>query len=261
MYGIGQGATMAMSMARPDDSGPVRRAVARAVPPQLNELAGRIPQRWRQRVPMRLRNALVDRLGSPREPFDPDAYPARVNLGCGYDKRPGFLNVDLNDFHDPDLVGDVRSLPALPTGRYTEIVAQDVLEHLDRTDGPRALAEWRRLAAPGAKLTLRVPDLPGVLRWLQREDTVDHHRTVIHHMFGTQAYSGDFHLNGFTELLLCDELFRAGFGARRDGAARRVAVGGRGDRRRPVAGARRGAPASTPPSRAAGAGRARRPSS
>jgi len=88
-----------------------------------------------------------------------------------------------------------------------------VLEHLDRNDGPRALAEWRRLAAPGGKLTLRVPDLPGVLRWLQREDTADHHRTVIHHMFGTQAYSGDFHLNGFTELLLCDELFRAGFGA------------------------------------------------
>ena len=31
-------------------------------------------------------------------------------------------------------------------------------------------------------------------------------------MFGTQAYNGDFHLSGYTELLLCDELFRAGFG-------------------------------------------------
>jgi hypothetical protein len=34
----------------------------------------------------------------------------------------------------------------------------------------------------------------------------------MHHMFGTQAYNGDFHLSGYTELLLCDELFRAGFG-------------------------------------------------
>ena len=34
----------------------------------------------------------------------------------------------------------------------------------------------------------------------------------MHHMFGTQAYDGDFHLSGYTELLLCDELFRAGFG-------------------------------------------------
>ena len=151
--------------------------------------------------------------GSPHTPFDPDAHPTRVNLGCGYDKRPGFLNVDLHDFHDPDLVGDVRSLPELPSDRYVEIVAQDILEHLDRDDGPAALAEWRRIAAPGAKLTLRVPDLPGVLRWLQREDSTEHHRRVIHHLFGTQAYSGDFHLNSFTDLLLCDELFRADFGA------------------------------------------------
>jgi hypothetical protein len=161
---------------------------------------------------MRLRNAIVARLGHPEQPFDPAVQPARLNLGCGYDKRAGYLNVDLNEFHAPDLVGDVRSLPMLPTGRYTEIVAQDVLEHLERADGPVALAEWRRLAAPGASLRLRVPDLPSILRWLREQDDPEHHRRVIHHMFGTQAYDGDFHLNGYTELLLCDELFRAGFG-------------------------------------------------
>jgi hypothetical protein len=161
---------------------------------------------------MRLRNALVERLGHPQEPFDPAAHPGRLNLGCGFDKREGYLNVDLNDFHGPDLVGDVRSLPELPSGRYEEIVAQDVLEHLERADGPVALAEWRRLSAPGGRLTLRVPDLPSLLRWLREQDDPDHHRLVIHHMFGTQAYEGDFHLNGYTEALLCDELFRAGFG-------------------------------------------------
>jgi hypothetical protein len=162
---------------------------------------------------MRFRNALVDRLGHPHEPFDPDAHPDRVNLGCGYDKRPGFLNVDLQEFHAPDLVADVRMLPQLPSGRYTQVVAQDVLEHLERADAHTALAEWRRISADGGALALRVPDLPSLLRWLQREDDVDHQRKVIHHMFGTQAYSGDFHLNGFTDLVLCDELFRAGFGA------------------------------------------------
>ena len=182
-------------------------------PTSLPKLAGRVPQRWRRRVPMRLRNALVARFGHPGdEPFDPAAHPDRLNLGCGYDKREGYLNVDLHGFHGPDLVGDVRSLPALPSGRYTEIVAQDVLEHLERADGPVALAEWRRLAAPGARLDLRVPDLPSLLRWLREKDDPDHHRRVLHHMFGTQAYNGDFHLSGYTELLLCDELFRADFG-------------------------------------------------
>ena len=182
------------------------------MPTLLPKLAGRVPQRWRRRVPMRLRNAIVARLGRPAAPFDPGAFPARLNLGCGYDKREGYLNVDLNDFHSPDLVGDVRSLPELPSGRYEEIVAQDVLEHLERADGPVALAEWRRLAATGASLRLRVPDLPSILRWLREQDDPEHHRRVMHHMFGTQAYNGDFHLNGYTELLLCDELFRAGFG-------------------------------------------------
>jgi hypothetical protein len=182
------------------------------VPTLLPTLAGRVPQRWRRRVPMRLRNAIVARFGPPAKPFEPDAYPARLNLGCGYDRREGYLNVDLNDFHAPDLVGDVRSLPMLPAGRYQEIVAQDVLEHLERADGPVALAEWARLMAPGGVLRLRVPDLPSMLRWLREQDDSDHHRLVMHHMFGTQAYDGDFHLNGYTELLLCDELFRAGFG-------------------------------------------------
>src|SRR4051794_39295293 len=88
------------------------------------DLAARVPRRWRRRVPMRLRNALVERFGHPTEPFDPLAHPRRLNLGAGFDKRPGYLNVDLNDFHAPDLVGDVRSLPELPTGLYEEIIAQ-----------------------------------------------------------------------------------------------------------------------------------------
>ena len=154
-------------------------------PTSLPRLAGRVPQRWRRRVPMRLRNALVARFGHPGQRFDPAAHPARLNLGCGYDTREGYLNVDLQDFHGPDLVGDVRSLPTLPSGRYTEIVAQDVLEHLERADGPVALAEWRRLAAPGALLRLRVPDLPSLLRWLREKDDSEHQRRVLHHMFGT----------------------------------------------------------------------------
>ena len=61
-YGIGQGATMAMSMR----TSQVSRALgSRLAPTSLPKLAGRVPQRWRRRVPMRLRNALVARFGHP----------------------------------------------------------------------------------------------------------------------------------------------------------------------------------------------------
>jgi hypothetical protein len=38
----------------------------------------------------------------------PDPLPRKLNLGCGWDKRDGYLNVDLHGSHDPDLVADVR---------------------------------------------------------------------------------------------------------------------------------------------------------
>jgi hypothetical protein len=160
---------------------------------------------------MPLRNAIVGSLGHPEEPFDWAQHPRRINLGAGYDRRAGYLNVDLQSFHDPDLVGDVRSLPRLPSGRYEEIVAQDVLEHLTRGDGPVALREWRRLLVPNGRLWLRVPDLLSLMTWLRESEDPERHRQVMHFLFGTQAYTGDFHLSGYTDLLLCDELRRAGF--------------------------------------------------
>ncbi|MDA0171531.1 methyltransferase domain-containing protein [Solirubrobacter taibaiensis] len=181
------------------------------MPIALGHLAARVPRSWRRRVPMRMRNALVDRFGHPPKPFDPLDFPRKLNLGAGWDNRPDYLNVDLNDFHDPDLVGDVRALTALPSGRYEEIIAQDILEHLERADVPVALQEWRRLLAPGGRLWLRVPDLTSLLSWLRRDDDPERHRQVMHFLFGTQAYNGDYHHAGFTGVLLSDELHRAGF--------------------------------------------------
>jgi predicted SAM-dependent methyltransferase len=144
--------------------------------------------------------------------LDPKTLPRKINLGAGYDPCEGFLCVDLHDFHDPDLVGDVRSLPELPDGHFDEIVAQDVLEHLIRDDVRPALREWAGLAAPGGRPWLWVPDLLSLMRRLTETDDLDSQRHNMRDMFGMQNYEGDFHHAGFTDVLLCDELFRAGFG-------------------------------------------------
>jgi hypothetical protein len=34
---------------------------------------------------------------------DYSRYPRRLNLGCGGDIKPGYVNVDLHDFGKPDL--------------------------------------------------------------------------------------------------------------------------------------------------------------
>jgi len=143
----------------------------------------------------------------------PNPLPTRINIGCGYDVRAGYLNVDLQPKHNPDLVADATHLPMLPSGYFEEILAQDVLEHLERDRTEPALAEWARLLAPEGVLQLRVPSLFGMFELL----SMPHYREfskakeIVHLMYGTQAYTGDYHLTGFTAALLDGYLRNAGF--------------------------------------------------
>lgn len=145
--------------------------------------------------------------------MDYGRYPRRLNLGCGFEKRAGYLNIDLNSFHDPDLVADIRDLSMLPSGYYEEVRAIDVLEHVGRTEVKVTLAEWNRLLVEGGILTIRVPDLVGLLSLFfdRHYRTVEKQEELIQCCFGTQAYQGDFHLSGFTHALLRNYLESAGF--------------------------------------------------
>jgi len=145
--------------------------------------------------------------------FDASRWPTRLNLGCGFDHREGYLNVDFQSFHEPDLVADVGDLPMLPSGRYSEIVAQDVLEHLPRTATVPTLAEWNRLLMPGGRLVLRVPSLFDLVDLFRRPENLNPNRqeALMQFLFGTQAYTGDTHLTSFTRLLLERQFEDEGF--------------------------------------------------
>ncbi len=157
----------------------------------------------------------VDTTGDAPADFDPTLHPNKVNLGCGFDHRVGYLNVDFLEAHGPDLLADVRHLSMLPDAYYQEVIAKDVLEHMERAHTDDALAEWARITAIGGHLKLIVPDLIGLARMLGDEHSIERHATVIHYLYGTQAYSGDYHLAGFTELTLRHSLHEAGFIVRR----------------------------------------------
>lgn len=143
--------------------------------------------------------------------FDYQHFPRRLNLGCGWDHREGYLNVDLNAFHKPDLVADVCQLSMLPGGYYEEILAQDVLEHLPRTSTSSALREWSRLLQIGGYLCLRVPSFEELAALFRESNTFERHIELMQFLFGTQAYTGDFHFTSFTRILLEGYLRQAGF--------------------------------------------------
>jgi len=149
--------------------------------------------------------------------FDPSRFPRRLNLGCGSDYRDGYLNIDLNAWYRCDLVADIRKLDFLPSQYYEELVAQDVLEHLPRTDTLRTLANWNRVVRTGGTLMVRVPSILGIAKLLEKPENQSPQiqEELIQALFGTQAYTGDFHFTSFTEVLLEHYLAAAGFTLRK----------------------------------------------
>ncbi len=127
-------------------------------------------------------------------------YTKKINIGCGWDKRDGYLNIDLNSFHKPDLVADACNLSMLPAAHFDHIIAQDVLEHLERSKSLPALSEWSRLLSSEGVLTLRIPSLKDMFNLLNKPENRPHEEAekIIHLIYGTQAYNGDYHLAGFT---------------------------------------------------------------
>ena len=146
------------------------------------------------------------------EPFDPTRYPDKLNLGCGWDHREDYLNVDIHAFHKPDLVADVTKLEMLPSGAYSEVIAQDVLEHLPRQSTVEVLRGWSRLLRPGGTLHLRVPSVIDLAELMKRPEnqTIEQQELLIQCLFGTQAYTEDCHYTTFTEPVLRHYLAQAG---------------------------------------------------
>jgi len=111
-----------------------------------------------QRGPSALMIRRVGRRAAPTTQWR-DAQGLRLNLGCGGKPYAGYVNVDVQATPAVDLVSEITSLPMLPDGCAQEILLEAVFEHLYRYERPDALAEWRRLLAPGGTLTVRwIPD-------------------------------------------------------------------------------------------------------
>lgn len=84
----------------------------------------------------------------------------RLNLGCGFNKRPGWINVDYSAACEPDRVVDLERTPwPWPENAATEVLLVHVLEHLGASGGSflRIMAELYRVCRHGARILIRVP--------------------------------------------------------------------------------------------------------
>jgi hypothetical protein len=106
-----------------------------------------------------------------------DRESKKLNLGCGFKKFKGYLNVDKSSLVKPDQTVDLNVTPwPWRDNEFTHIVAKDILEHLGetQTDFVNVIKEMYRISENGAIWEIQVPhwrcdtalDDPGHVRFI-----------------------------------------------------------------------------------------------
>ncbi|HEY3950667.1 class I SAM-dependent methyltransferase [Phenylobacterium sp.] len=84
----------------------------------------------------------------------------KLNLGCGFDKREGWLNLDKFAACEPDRLLDIEATPwDLPANGFDHVLMKHVLEHVGAEFAVFAavMGELYRILEPGGLLEIHVP--------------------------------------------------------------------------------------------------------
>lgn len=80
----------------------------------------------------------------------------RLNIGCGEDKKAGYINIDWQASVQPDVLHDLNLLPyPFENTSFDYIEMSHILEHLNRPF--EIMREVHRILKPGGLLVIRVP--------------------------------------------------------------------------------------------------------
>ena len=137
----------------------------------------------------------------------------KLNVGCGYDHREGYVNLDRVMIKGVNCVFDLDSgdnLP-FPDNTFDEILAFHILEHI--TDMGFVMKELYRVLKPDGQLIIRYPYYTHPNAWFG----IDHKRCLTHDVFRQfyykapkeyyidtpkfREFSYEYHLTGVGKLM------------------------------------------------------------
>ncbi len=104
-------------------------------------------------------------------------YP-KLQIGCGWDKMNGFVNIDKSKEVNPDVVVDIENGFPFPDNSFEYIYSGHCLEHIRPQYWKFVLNEIARIAKDGCILELKLP-----FDNLGQRTNADHYRTFAWHSF------------------------------------------------------------------------------
>jgi SAM-dependent methyltransferase len=90
--------------------------------------------------------------------------PLTVDIGCGPNKKPGTLGIDVFAFPEVDIVHNLDFGPTpLPDSSVDEIYCNHVIEHVQNPIA--VIAEMHRICKHGAKIHIQTPHFSSLDSW------------------------------------------------------------------------------------------------
>jgi ubiquinone/menaquinone biosynthesis C-methylase UbiE len=151
--------------------------------------------------------------------WQPVADVLNLNIGSGSRRIEGYLNVDIRNDANIDIVSSAWDLPGIEDATVSNIYSRHMLEHLDPTDAQKTLRKWFQILKPGGTLNVIVPDLEfhaKQLLGLESSTFADQEQHMLAGFYGwrNEAMGGnreDAHRWGYIERTLTKELAVVGF--------------------------------------------------
>ena len=133
----------------------------------------------------------------------------KLNIGCGHMPMNGYINVDLREIPNVDVVAPADKLP-FDDGTVQEIFSSHLIEHFTQEEIKRnILPHWFKLLKTGGTFKAIYPDWEKMIfEYTESNYSFEKLREVT---FGAQEYNGDFHYNMFTKESLTRILSEIGF--------------------------------------------------
>lgn len=139
----------------------------------------------------------------------------KLHLGCGSRKLHGYINIDIREESQPDVVMDITKI----SKRYFECVdviySSHVLEHLPRKPFKMSektykevLLDWNKALKVGGQIRISVPDIAAVAQYIVETGQIG---PVQSFLWGGAKHDYDFHYHGWTFESLKADLIEAGF--------------------------------------------------